>query len=231
MYPWTLSWPEVDPARHPFDREAAPAVIRGLPPAAAVPSRRAGHAADPAVIGWGHGEGRLWCDAMSTALVEHYGPWASGWRWSSGEGDYGGGPVHAWCCPRDSMTTPDATLAVVAAALLEWRAWLEDLAARFDGFLPLPAGREAALAAWERAVAQLVTVVVDSTGAEDAWYELCGQVLHWFLAAAGVPEALRGTLVGEAIDGRFESWCEPADDLVTDVAGRLAAGVVGRGDA
>jgi hypothetical protein len=231
VYPWTLSWPDVDPARHPFDPAAAPAVIRGLPPAATVPTRRPGHAADAAVIRWSHEEGRRWCDAMSAALVEHYGPWASGWRWSAGEGDFGGGPVHGWCCPRDSMSTPAATLAVVAAALVEWRAWLEDLAARFDGFLPLPAGEEAALAAWERAVAQLVTVVVEGTGAEDAWYNLCGQVLDWFLTAAGVPEALRGHLVAEAIDGRFESWCEPPDDVVADVAARLAAGVAAHRDA
>jgi len=64
------------------------------------------------------------------------------------------------------MSTPEATLAVVAAALVEWRGWLEDLAQRFAQFLPLPvhAGEDAVLDAWERAVAHLVTVVVDRTG-------------------------------------------------------------------
>ncbi|MFD0538950.1 Fic family protein [Actinomadura luteofluorescens] len=47
---------------------------------------------------------------MSHALAERYGRWAVGWRWAHDEGDFDGGPVGSWCCPRDSVTTPEETL-------------------------------------------------------------------------------------------------------------------------
>lgn len=226
-----LTWLEADPARHRFDPLAAPEVVRSLSPAAVVPDRLPGSASDAAVIRWSHQAGTRWCDAMSAALVSHYGPWASGWRWSVGEADLDGGPVHAWCCPRDSMTTPEATLTVVAASLVEWRGWLEELAGRFSESLPLPAGDDAALAAWERAAARLVTVVVERTGAESAWYNHGEQVLTWFLTAAGVPRGSHDQLVNGAIGGRFESWVAPPGEVITEVAGQLAAGVARLRDA
>ncbi|WUD77170.1 Fic family protein [Streptomyces sp. NBC_00510] len=75
---------------------------------------------------------------MSHALVERYGRWAVGWRWAHDEGDFDGGPVGNWCCPRDSITTPEETLARVVAALCEWRGWLESLAGWFEAY-PLKA--------------------------------------------------------------------------------------------
>jgi len=227
-HPRLLSWADADPARHPFDVAAAPAVIRGLPPAGDVPTRPAGHPADPAVIRWAHTEGAAWAQAMSLALVGHYGPWAAGWRWSGGEGDLDGGPVGAWCCPRDSMTTPQATLAVVAAALGEWRLWLEDLAGRFTRFLPLVADPRAGIArdAWERAVAHLITVVVDRTEADSAWYSHAEQVLGWFLTAAGVPAHRHAGLIDEAI-----GWAPPSPPVVADVAERIATSVTRTPDA
>ncbi|WP_432968413.1 hypothetical protein [Dactylosporangium sp. CA-233914] len=233
IVPWSLTWPEVDPARHPFDAAAAPALVRSLPPAADVPARPAGSAANTAVIQWGHGAAKAWADAMSAALVGHYGRWACGWRWATGEGDFDGGPVHAWCCPRDSMPAPQAALDAVAAGLLEWRSWLEDLAGRFGRFLPVPAGagEDEVLGAWERAVAHLVTAVVERTGADSGWYTHCRQVLGWFLAAAGIPAEQHTALLGEAIGGRFHSWLEPEPPVVADVSGRLARTMAERGRA
>jgi hypothetical protein len=63
-------------------------------------------------------------------MVERWGRWVVGWRWALDEGDFGGGPIHAWCCPRDSITSAEETLARVGAALIEWRGWLEELAER-----------------------------------------------------------------------------------------------------
>ncbi|MGI5241709.1 hypothetical protein [Dactylosporangium sp. CA-139066] len=117
---WTLTWPEVDPDRHPFDAAAAPAVVRALAPAAAFPGRDATAR-------------RAWADAMGSAIVGHYGRWASGWRWAVGEGDLDGGPVRAWCCFNHSITTPEATPAAVAAGLVEWRGWLEECATASPG--------------------------------------------------------------------------------------------------
>lgn len=233
IIPWSLTWQEVDPARHDFDPETAPAVIRSLPPAAQVPSRPPGSAAASGVINWSHTVGAEWADAMSTALVGRYGRWACGWRWSVGEGDFDGGPISTWCCPRDSMSTPEATLAVVAAAMVEWRSWLEDLSERFGQFLPIPAGAadDVVLDVWERAVAHLVTVVVDQTGADSGWYRHCRQVLGWFLFAAGVPPEQHGRLLDDAIDGRFHSWSEPERLVVAKVAQRLAGTMVRHRDA
>jgi hypothetical protein len=233
IIPWSLTWPEVDPVRYTFDSVSASAVIRSLPPAAEVPSRPPGGAADSGVIWWSHDVGTAWADAMSTALVGHYGRWACGWRWSVGEGDFDGGPIRTWCCPRDSMSTPEATVAVVAAALVEWRSWLEDLSGRFGRFLPIPRGAvdDVGLEVWERAVAHLVTVVVDRTGAVSGWYRHCRQVLGWFLSAAGIPPEQHGRLLDDAIGGRFHSWSEPERLVVAEVAERLAATMVRHSDA
>ncbi|MEU7903510.1 hypothetical protein [Actinoplanes sp. NPDC049118] len=230
ILPVILKWEEVDPARHAFDPLAAPAVIRGLPAAADVPARLRGRPRDPRVIEWSYHVGRVWADEMSAALVGHYGRWACGWRWSTGEGDYDGGPGTTWCCPRDSMSTPEATLEVVTAALIDWRSWLEDLSERFGRFLPIPpdAPDDVLLDIWERAVAHLVTAVADRTGGESGWYAHCRQVLGWFLSAAGIPSERHERLLEDAIGGRFDSWAEPERFVVTEVAERLAEAMVRR---
>ena len=159
---------------------------------------------------------------MTPALTEQFGQWACGWRWAPDEGDIGGGPVSSWCCPRDSITTPEETVARVAKALVEWRDWLEDLAARFDRY-PMELFSDGdQLEAWERGAVHLVHHVVDRTGAGDAWYRHCAQVLTWFLARWGMPEEQAKPLVDEAIGGRFSSWIAPEETAVNDIAERLA---------
>ncbi len=109
-------------------------MVRSLGPALRVPSRPDIPFGDPAMSAWSWGEGEPWANAMSHALAEHYGRWSVGWRWAHDEGDFDGGPVGYWCCPRDSITTPQETLARVVAALCEWREWLESLARWFDAY-------------------------------------------------------------------------------------------------
>ncbi|MFE5030980.1 hypothetical protein [Streptomyces sp. NPDC056683] len=140
LWPFDLSWDEVDPARHPFDHAAAAREVRSLGPARCVPIPPDVSIVDPAMSAWSHGEGDLWARSMSYALMERYGRWAVGWRWAHDEGDLDGGPVGSWCCPRDSITTPEETLDRVVAALCEWREWLESLAGRFDAY-PLDPAR------------------------------------------------------------------------------------------
>ncbi|WP_460400545.1 hypothetical protein [Actinophytocola sediminis] len=222
LRPAELSWDEVDPRRHAFDPDAALAVISALEPAGRVPTRPAGHAGDSDVIRWSYNEGAAWTTAMTRAMVARYGRWVVGWRWAHDEGEIAGGPVGAWCCPRDSMTVPEETLARVAAALCDWRGWLVDLAEWFDRFplTDLPAAdREDA---WERATVHLVTQVVDRTGSGDAWYTHCEQVLTWFLTRWEVPPDRARARIERAIGGRFQSWIQPDRELVRDVAERLA---------
>lgn len=56
-------------------------------------------------------------------------PVGTGWRWP-----LGGGPISAWCRPRDSITKLATTVDRVIEALCEWRGWLEDLVGWFDGY-------------------------------------------------------------------------------------------------
>ncbi|MFD9541176.1 Fic family protein [Streptomyces sp. NPDC060022] len=171
---------------------------------------------------WSHGEAALWADAMSHALVQHYGRWTVGWRWAHDEGDFDGGPVGNWCCPRDSITTPEDTLARVVAALCEWRGWLESLAGWIEAY-PLEladVGDQRIL--WERAAQNLILQVTDRTGCGSGWHGHCHQVLTWFLSRWGIEPDAAQDLVDQAIGGRFLSWTGPDIVLVEDVAEQLA---------
>ena len=188
-----LTWPDVDPATHPFDPAAAAAIVAGMSPPEAFPV------------------GDHWYDLITNAMVDRYGRWAIGWRWASDEGDIGGGPVHAWCCRRHSAGSLDETLAKMAAALCEWRAWIEELAARF-----------ATAEDWPVTVVDLVNMVVAQTTAGDAWYIHCEQVLNWCLTSRDVPADRAAKLVEEAIGGRFKSWVAPDPSVVRTVASKIA---------
>lgn len=228
IMPDHLTWPEVNPARNPFDRDAAPAIIRSLSAAATVPTRPPGRSGRPEVYDWGQQQGTRWADQMSFAIVGHYGRWASGWRWGVGEADFSGGPVHAWCCPTDSMGSPEQTLGVVTESLVEWRGWLEELSERFDRFLPPLAADPADPDVWEHAVLHLVTVVVDRTCADGHWEWHCRQVLGWFLGLTAVPPERHKPLLDHSIDGRFDDFRAPSNLLILDVAERFGRAVTGR---
>jgi hypothetical protein len=222
LRPWTLTWTDVDPSEQPFFPEEAAGVVARLARSTDFPLRPDGPAHDKEIMRWGYEQGRAWADALTRALVEYYGQWAAGWRWAHDEGDVGGGPVAAWCCPRDSMTTLEETSAKVAAALAEWRGWIEDLAERFERFPLAQLPPQDRSSAWERGASHLVTAVVERTGAGDAWYVHCQQVLSWFLERWQVPAERAEALVAEAIGGRFESWVGPSPELLAEVAGQLA---------
>ncbi|MBE1532779.1 hypothetical protein [Actinomadura algeriensis] len=224
FHPWKLAWDEVDPGRHPFDPGGALDVVRGLAPAGRVPSGEVLQGRD------GRRAGFDWANAMSAALVDRYGRWTIGWRWGHDESEFGGGPVASWCCPPHSVTTPDETLDRVARSLVEWRAFIEDVAERFARFPVRAAPPEDREWMWERAAVHLITRTIDCTGAGDAWYGTCEAVLGWFLAAAGVPAVEAAALVERAIGGRFGSWTAPEPAVVADVGERLAAGLADRDD-
>ncbi|MEU0950527.1 Fic family protein [Streptomyces canus] len=216
----------MNPAQHFFDSASAAQVVRSLGPARRVPSHADDSFGDPAVRDWPWSEGRPWADAMSHSLAEHYGRWTVGWRWAHDEGDFDGGPVGNWCCPRDSITTPEETLTRVVAALCEWREWLESLAGWFDAYPLDLADIEDQRILWERAARNLILQVSDRTGCGSGWHGHCRQVLTWFLSRWGVAPERAQELVDEAIGGRFASWTGPDTVLVEDVAERLALSLV-----
>ncbi|MFJ8923593.1 Fic family protein [Streptomyces sp. NPDC102415] len=222
LVPHALSWDEVDPARHPFDRATAVREVHALGLARRVPVRPGLPLGDPAMRAWGGGEATRWADAVSYALVRRYGSWAVGWRWAHDEGDFDGGPVGHWCCPPHSVTTPEETVARVAAALCEWREWTESLARRFDAYPLDMAAVEDQRILWERAARNLILHVTDRTGCGSGWHRHCRQVLTWFLSRWGVAPGLAGELVEQAVGGRFLSWTGPDAVLVDDIAEQLA---------
>ncbi len=75
-YPGDLSWENVDPASHPFDPDAVAQVVQSLGPAKRVPSRTDSDI-DLTRVNWYHEVAKPWSDAMTHALVEHYGDWAA----------------------------------------------------------------------------------------------------------------------------------------------------------
>ncbi|MEU4154167.1 Fic family protein [Streptomyces sp. NPDC026659] len=222
LSPRSLAWADADPARHPFDSASAARVVRLLGPAGRVPGCPDVSSGAAAMGAWAWDEGRPWADAVSHALVEQYGRWTVGWRWGHDEGDFDGGPVGNWCCPRDSITTPEETLDRVVAALCEWREWLESLARWFDAYPLDLADVDEQRILWERSARNLILHVTDRTGCGSGWYGHCHQVLHWFLSRWGVAPERARELVDDAIGGRFESWTGPDPVLVEDVAERLA---------
>ncbi|WP_250403561.1 Fic family protein [Streptomyces cellostaticus] len=225
LSPRILTWDEVDPARHPFDSEAAAQVVRSLAPAQRVPRRPDLPPGDRVLCDWGWEEARPWADAMTHALAEHYGRWVAGWRWAHDEGDFDGGPVGNWSRPQYSVTTPDETLDRVTAALREWRDWLESLAARFEAYPLDLASIDDQRILWDRTARNLILHVTDRTGCGSGWYAHCHQVLGWFLSRWGIPADDAEHLVEQTIGGRFESWTGPDPALVEDIAERLAAAV------
>jgi|GEM_PF-719125 len=205
-HPSRLSWVDVAPARDPKTAaltldDVAKVALPAVPPHG-LPDRR--HELD--------------VELKIDALFRHrFGAWASGWRWSMGEGSLGGGPVTGWCCPSHSIWIssdrgPLETAHRAAAGLLSWRDWIRELAdlfARTEPALP-------PVEALERRALEVVERVAQRTGAEDAWYAHAHQVLSWFLEDLGHPDPDKA--VARALRGRFESWCSPPPSELRDVA-------------
>ncbi|MER6676048.1 hypothetical protein [Streptomyces sp. NPDC000983] len=231
LLPYGLTWPEVDPATHPFDNATAHDTVRALASAGRLPvrpPRRATSDRDEMyedyrkLCQWARDEGWDWCRAVTEDLVARYGSWSTGWRWSHDEGDLSGGPVGGWCCALHSITDPDETFDRVAASLCEWRDWLEFLGRFFDRYPLTGLSADDRRDVWERATQQLILHCLDRTGSGDAWYAHCHQVLTWFLTRWEVDPDTARTLVEDAVGGRFGSWTAPDVTVVTSVAEQLA---------
>jgi hypothetical protein len=203
-------------------------VANGRPPALAMwtevdPAR---HPFDPVEVPavvppLSRSDALVWVDAVGVALAERFGPWAYGWYWGPGESERLG-----WIT--DRIPAP----VFVTESLLVWRRWLENLAERFDRFLPLldPARAVApgdVHAAWEDAITQVMTTVIASVADDDGWQGWCRRVLRWLLTAAGVPVEQAEVLVDRAVDSRLDDWVPPTAAVVGEVAQRLSRDVLG----
>ncbi|WP_329455696.1 hypothetical protein [Streptomyces sp. NBC_01497] len=200
-------WSRMDPARHPFDREAAPDEVRAMYLAVSEAEAEQGAEADP--------------DAFPRAVVERYGHWAAWWpAEAEGEGD----SEDQGAILRDlppAGTDLDGQVRRYTAGLLQWRDWLEELAGLYAGFAP-PDGAddEEVRRCRERGVAPLVAKVAERAraGSADTWVHSCGHPLAWFLESTGVPARYAEDFADRVLDRYFQDWVAPDEVAVARVA-------------
>jgi hypothetical protein len=234
--PWQLDWRDVDPALWlaPADLEAR-AVELALDAIMATPlavggAGEKGRARRREVTQPGRDQtwqGRVE-QAIALAFARAFGPWVNGWRWARDEGSIGGGPIGAWCCASHSVQPrgerdPTPTAQRAARAVVEWRRWLETLQTTFAAHDPQAfvergqskPDRDAAIAlALDEACGALVALVVETTGAGDAWYNHMAQVLAWYLQSRGADVDAARKAADAAVDGRFQSWVGPSAEVL-----------------
>ncbi|MFH7335968.1 hypothetical protein [Streptomyces sp. KHY 26] len=111
--------------------------------------------------------------------------------------------------------------------LLEWRSWLEELAAVFTDAAPdADAGEDERRCSRERGVAPVVALVVERTGAGELWRAACARTLTWYLESTGMASEDAEELADDVVDGEFESWVAPDAEAVEkacDIIGKRGA--------
>ncbi|MFG3554474.1 hypothetical protein ACGGAQ_08800 [Micromonospora sp. NPDC047557] len=214
--PLLATWADVDPARHSFDPVEMSVAVRALvPPPPPPPAFRDG--------GWvGFSEAFAWVESVSVILADRYGQWAHRWYWGPGESGF----------VTDRIPTPAQAPTFVVDSLLAWRRWLENLAERFARILPSldPAravGAGDVVAAWEVAVAELMTVAAAPVVEyDDDWPGWCEITLRWFLTATGMPPEQAQALLDGALGERLHRWVPLTAVEVGEVAERVARAVL-----
>jgi hypothetical protein len=149
---------------------------------------------------------------LERAFFAAHGAWVAGWSFTT----HVGGPIAAWCCEEHSVSVRDAqglatTVRRAVAAVREWRALLEELAGLFAALGDAPI---------EHAAARLLPLVLEKTGANDAWYSTLAAFLAWWAQSRGW-DATRA--IYEVCSGRFSSWVAPDPSVAEQAFRELAA--------
>ncbi len=215
-----LHWVDVDPALHAFDPALARAValdVVGSVVGGKLERNRPGGAKKDGIE-----------RELNTGLVEAYGAWVLGWTWAASEPG-GGGPIRSWCCADDSVFANGdrgalPTIERVVAAVTEWRAFLETLAALYRELRDATAAFDLPQRT-EHAASRLVALVVERTEAEDAWYATFTQLLRWFLELCG-HGAVTEDAIANVVRGHFHSWAAPDPASIAAVVHGLGEAVL-----
>ncbi|MEU0335831.1 hypothetical protein [Streptomyces sp. NPDC006193] len=207
-----MTWRDVDPTTHPFDPDQARVVVRDVV-----------FSPDPES---GRPRGLWSANSVARGLAEHYGSWAFGWYHAVDETPDSGAIIRD--LPASGLGSGDLEQQTqrYTSALLQWRAWLEELAAVFAQFAPEPdRGGDETRRMRERAVAPLVTLVVERTGAGETWRGACAQTLTWYLESTGMSPMEAEELADEVVDSEFDSWIAPDAEVI----GRAGQAIGGHG--
>lgn len=157
--------------------------------------------------------------AVSTLLVERYGPWATTWAITRPPNR------HTWCCVNHSLAPndPHTSATRIINSLQLQRQWMEELATTFDELTPppdlTPTQHTHHL---QRVLTRLITMAVIRTQAEDAWQLECAWLLALFLSHQGLSEPHIHDEIDSLIEGRFDSWTTPTDSAITTVTDDIA---------
>ncbi|MEV7500546.1 hypothetical protein [Streptomyces sp. NPDC093018] len=199
--PEPMTWADMDPATHPFDPGRALAVVREVV-----------SSSDPAT---GRPRGLVSSHSVARGLAERYGSWAFGWYGNVDQNPHSGALIRKPL--GDTGGDLDAQVHWHTAVLLEWRSWLEELAALFAESAPhddADVGEEEKRRSRERGVAPVVALVVERTGAGELWRAACARTLTWYLESTGMSSEDAEELADDVVDGEFESWVAPDAETV-----------------
>ncbi|MEV1026781.1 hypothetical protein [Streptomyces sp. NPDC050264] len=196
-----MTWSNIDPSTHPFDPDRALDDVRTV-----VAST------DPES---GRPRG-LWSDeSVARGLAEHFGAWAYGWLGAAQEYPDSGSVITSLPPSGLGAGDLDAQAQRYTSALLQWRAWLEELAGTFARLAPdSDAGAGEMSRLREHGVAPLVTLVVERTQAGELWRGTCAQALGWFFEYTGMQAEDAEDLADDVVDSHFESWVAPDEDAL-----------------
>lgn len=216
MFVHQLNWGDVDPDTHDFDPESTLSIAIN-----AIKSTSAG------TISWPH----MVEDNIDRDFIDRYGSWATGWRFSIGEGG-GGGVVTAWCCPAHSVlcSSPDddptSTAQKAAEGLQQWYEHLKQTKRLFEELVLNFDNESVAALDLYSAGARIIAFVANSTGTEDAWYAYAEKVLSWYLEYLGLDAKTANKVAANVVSGKFESWVAPDTEVIDQAASDLMSTVV-----
>jgi hypothetical protein len=202
-----LNWTDVDPDKHGYNPETAVEIA-----ANAINSTPKGK------VYWK----KAVEDEIDRGFTESYGLWASGWRFSRGEGS---GPEHSIKFNKKTVDV-SATAKLAANGLNQWYEHLH-IVKKFFQTIPLTLNDNTATALdLYSACPRIIAFVMEKTMYEDAWYDYAERVLSWYLEFLGVEIKTANQIANHALAGRFESWIKPSDDLIENVANDYMSSVL-----
>lgn len=154
-------------------------------------------------------------DSVAEGLGLRFGDWAY-WAVSAVDDNRDSGAVIRELPARSNDLEQVARR--YTSVLLQWRSWLEELAAVFASLAPPPDADEDEIRRTRaRAVAPLVTLVVERTGAGETWQAPCADAIAWYLESTGMPADEAAELADESVDSEFQSWISPDAEAVSRV--------------